>query len=352
MNFSLLQPAVRVSFGAGAFERIEGEISALGRSRVMLIASASLSAARERLQGVLDDRCVAVVSSVRQHVPAEDARGALEGARAAEADCVVAIGGGSAIGLGKAVVLDSEASLVAVPTTYSGSEMTPIYGITTGEGKRTGRDERARPDAVVYDPELTTSLPADETAASGMNALAHCVEAAYAPDRSPVTSLLSTEGARLLFRALPTAVVAPGNIEARREAMLGGFYAGWALGLTTMGPHHRICHVLGGSFRISHGLANAVMLPYVVSLKAGDAGSELEPIADVFGVTVASLPRAIRDFVASLGSPTDLTAIGFDVRDAPEAARLVTTTSDPDGARFDIEELLRRACEGTLADRR
>lgn len=342
------QPPVRVSFGVGAFDGIEREVSALGCHRVMLIASASARAARERLRSALDDRCVAVVSSVRQHVPVEDAEAAVERGRDAGADCVVAIGGGSAIGLAKAVLLEVECSLVAVPTTYSGSEMTPIYGITTDEGKQTGRAERVRPRAVVFDPELTTSLPPDTTAASGMNALAHCVEASYAPDRSPLTSLLATEGARLLFGALPAAVGASREIEARRQAMLGAFYAGWALGLTTMGLHHRICHVLGGNFGISHGHANAVMLPYVIASQADATRAELEPIADVFGVTVSSLGRALLDFVSSLGSPTRLTEIGFDEREVSSAARLVMESNDPT---IDVEELLRNACDGTLGSR-
>jgi maleylacetate reductase len=347
-SFSLVQPPVRVSFGAGALERVPEELEDLERKRVMIVAGASADAAAVRLRDQLDRRCVELTIGARQHVPAADADAATRAARSAEADCIVAIGGGSAIGLAKAVALATSAPIVAVPTTYSGSEMTAIYGITDERSKRTGRDEGVRPRAVVYDPELTLSLPARASASSAMNALAHCVEALYAPDRSPVSALLATYGARCLLEALPAVVADPGDVEQRSTALIGAFHAGWCLGITTMGLHHRICHVLGGTYGIDHGEANAVMLPYVVAFNADAARAELSPLANLVD---GDLAPSLRTLVAALGLPTSVAETGVPRAEIAAAARLALHSSVPNPRAVDFEDvegLLRAAHDGHL----
>jgi maleylacetate reductase len=347
-SFSLNQPPLRVAFGVGAVTRVPEEVDVLGRQRIMVISSASAHDAAAGLRDRLEQRCVDLIRGVRQHVPAADADAASEKARRTKADCIVAIGGGSAIGLAKAVALETGASIIAVPTTYSGSEMTSIFGITGESGKSTGRDERVRPRAVVYDPELTTSLPPHASAATGMNALAHCAESLYAPDRSPVTTLLASKGACSLVQALPAVITSPEDIERRSDALLGAFYAGWCLALTTMGLHHRICHVLGGSYGISHGYANAVMLPYVVAFNAETARNELAPVAQLFDGTLAP---AVRTFVSALGLPTTLAETGWPRAEAAAAARLVLSSPVPNPRAIDVsavQRLLLAACDGRL----
>lgn len=348
--FALVQPALRVAFGAGAVARVPEEVSVLGGRRVMAISTSSAHDAATSLCDRLEKGCVDLITRVRQHVPVADAEAATERARRAEADCIVAIGGGSAIGLAKAVALETGASIVAVPTTYSGSEMTSIYGVTDAAGKRTGRDDAVRPRAVVYDPELTTSLPPHASAASGVNALAHCAESLYAPDRSPVTTLLASQGARCLVRGLPAVVAAPEDIERRSDALLGAFYAGWCLSMTTMGLHHRVCHVLGGSYEMDHGVANAVMLPYVVAFNAEAARTELAPMAQFFDGKVGP---SLRTFVSILGLPTTLAETGWPRSEAAAAARLVLSSSVPNPRAIDVSEvqtLLLSAHDGRLPD--
>jgi maleylacetate reductase len=348
--FSLVQPAVRVSFGAGALDRVPEEVDVLGGQRAMIVAAGSADAAASRLRDQLDQRCVDLAIGARQHVPAVDAAAATLTARRTAADCIVAIGGGSAIGLAKAVSLATNAPIVAVPTTYSGSEMTSIYGITEARAKKTGRDEGVRPRAVVYDPELTLSLPPRASAASGMNALAHCVEALYAPDRSPVSTLLGSHGARCLLEALPAVVSEPGDVDERSKAFLGALYAGWCLGITTMGLHHRICHVLGGIYAVDHGEANAVMLPYVVAFNADEARPELSPLAELVD---GGLARSLRSLVAALGLPTTLEESAVPRGEIGSAARLALRSPVPNPRAIDeggVEEILLAAYDGRLPE--
>ena len=239
----------RVVFGVGSVEHLGEEVDRLGARRVLAIAGKrAIDGLVERLGG----RWAASFTDVQQHVPVEAAARAVAAAAAAEADCLVAMGGGSATGMAKAVALDHDAPIVAVPTTYAGSEVTPIYGLTGPEGKRTGRDPRALPRTVLYDPALTTGLPAGVTGPSGMNALAHAVEALYAPGANPVTALLAEEGARALHRGLPGAVADPGDLAARSDALLGAWLAGTALAAAGIGIHHQLCHLLGGAYRLPH----------------------------------------------------------------------------------------------------
>jgi alcohol dehydrogenase class IV len=215
----------RVVFGVGAVEHLGEEVDRLGARRVLAIAG---KRAVDGLVERLGDRWAASFTDVQQHVPVEVAARAAAAAAEAGADCLVALGGGSATGMAKAVALEHQAPIVAVPTTYAGSEVTPIYGLTGPEGKRTGRDPRVLPRTVIYDPALTTGLPAEVTGPSGMNALAHSVEALYAPGANPLTSVLAEEGARVLARGLPRAVADPADLAARSDALLGAWLAGSA----------------------------------------------------------------------------------------------------------------------------
>jgi maleylacetate reductase len=305
----------RVVFGVGSVEHLGDEVDRLGARRVLAIAGKrAIDGLVERLGG----RWAASFTDVQQHVPVEAAARAVAAAAAAGADCLVAMGGGSATGMAKAVALDHAAPIVAVPTTYAGSEVTPIYGLTGPEGKRTGRDPRALPRTVLYDPALTTGLPAGVTGPSGMNALAHAVEALYAPGANPVTALLAEEGARVLHRGLPRAVAEPASLAARSDALLGAFMAGSALATAGVGIHHQLCHLLGGAYRLPHAELHAVVLPHAVHFVAPAARPQLARLAA--GLGVDDVAGAIWDLGRRLGTPASLAELGLPEAELDRAA--------------------------------
>jgi maleylacetate reductase len=305
----------RVVFGVGSVDRLGEEVDRLQAGRVLAIAG---KRAVDGLVRRLGDRCAGSFTDVQQHVPVEVAARAVATARELGADCLVAMGGGSATGLAKAVALEHQAPIVAVPTTYSGSEVTPIYGLTGPGGKRTGRDLRVLPRVVVYDPALTVGLPAEVTGPSGMNALAHCVEALYAPGANPVTSLLAEEGARVLARGLPVAVADPNALAARSDALLGAWLAGAALAVAGVGIHHQLCHLLGGAYRLPHAELHAVVLPHAVRFVTPAARPQLARLAAALGVDDAA--GGLWDLARRLGTPAGLAELGLAEAELDRAA--------------------------------
>jgi len=358
------QAAVRVVFGAGTLVDVAAEAAALGGYRVLLIADPAAARAAEVVADGLGERLAARIDEVVQHVPEPVAAAAVDTARAADADLLLAVGGGSATGLAKAVARELGTPILAVPTTYAGSEMTPIWGLTGETGKTTGRDPRVRPRAVVYDPELTVSMPADLTATSGMNALAHCVEALYAPDASPITGLVAEEGARALAGALPSCVDSPTDPAARAGALYGAWLAGWSLGNATMGLHHKLCHVLGGLYDLPHAPTHSAVLPYAVAYqrgqfaKAGTAASHASGPSQgadrALGRVAAALSgddaaAAIWDLATRLGAPTSLAAVGLPAEavDRVVEAVLASPPANPRPlAREPLRELMLAALAG------
>ena len=344
------QLAQRVVFGWDRLNDIANEVDRLSGGRVLLIAERSTRPVAERVEQALGNRVAASIAPVRPHVPAEDVTTARELARSRAVDLIVSIGGGSSTGLGKAVAM-AGIPLLAIPTTYAGSEMTPIYGITESGRKRTTRDERALPKTVLYDPALTTSLPPRPTATTGMNAIAHGVEALYAENRSPLTDLLAAEAIRLLSRALPDCVEEPSSKSARSTALYGSYLAGTVLAGTGMALHHRICHVLGGAFGVAHGDANAVVLPHVVAFNAPAAPNEIETVAEALGA--GDPAGALFDLAVSMEAPTALEQLGVQQSDLDLAATQILEENfynprpvDRDG----LTELLHHAYEGRRPD--
>jgi maleylacetate reductase len=279
-----------------------------------------------------------VWDGARVHVPREVVDSAVAWTRAAQADALVAVGGGSAIGVAKAVVLETGLPIVAVPTTYSGSEMTSIWGITDGERKQTGRNPRVAPRTVLYDPLLTLDLPARTSAASGMNAMAHAVEALYAPDRNPVASLLAEEAVRVLARALPRVVDAPRTIFPRSEAFLGAHLAAQALEVTTMGLHHRLCHVMGGMFDLPHARLHALLLPHVVGYQGEAAPEAMARLGRGLGRGTEAAPEeALHALNARLGLRENLKDLGLTQGDLDRAAAQAPLGDLPHPERMTVE---------------
>ena len=252
-----------------------------------------------------------------------------------DADAVVTFGGGSATGLGKAIALEIPLPILGVPTTYAGSEMTPIWGLTEGARKQTGRDPRVQPATVVYDPVLTLSLPPSIAGPSGMNALAHCAEALYAPGANPITSLMAEEGIRALATGLPQVVAAPDDLDARGAVLVGAYLAGASFGAAGSGVHHKICHVLGGAYDLPHAELHAVVLPHALALMAPLEPVALDRIAAAMGEP--DVPGALFDLDRRLGIPKSLVEIGMEPDSLDEATDLVAdaTATGPGGVTRD-----------------
>lgn len=303
----------RVIFGAGSSRaRLGAAVAALGLERVLLVATPRELPNARALAAALGERVVGEFSDVRPHVPLAIAEAARAAARDLGADGLLAIGGGSTIGTAKAVALEQRLPIVAVPTTYAGSEMTPIYGLTSGQRKQTGRSLDVLPRLVVYDPELTLSLPPAISGPSAINALAHCVEAFYAPGANPISALAAEEGIRALARSLPTVVAQPADLAARSDVLYGAYLAGAALAVTGTGIHHKICHVLGGAFNLPHAELHTVILPHAVAFNAPALPAVMARIAAALGAPAGqSAARAIRALADTIGAPSSLRALGM-----------------------------------------
>jgi maleylacetate reductase len=316
----------RIVFGVGSVDRLSEEVDRLHVSRALVFYDVSVKDVGGELVERLGSRVAGEFTDIQPHVPAEAVERARKIARDVGADCAVTLGGGSTTGFGKVVALEPGLPLVAIPTTYAGSEMTPIYGITSDGQKRTANDPRVLPRTVLYDPALTVSLPAFVTGPSGLNAMAHCVEALYARDANPITSLMAEEGIGALARGIAGSVERPADLDARSEAMYGAYLAGAALGVVGMALHHRICHVLGGTFGLAHGDVNAVVLPYAVRYNRDAAPDAMARVAVALGVPDAA--TGIFDFARRIGAPASLESLGFRREDLPEVVRL-TVDSPP-----------------------
>jgi len=308
----------RVVFGVGALERVPAEVAALGAERVLLIAGRHERDVAVSLARSLGSRLVGRLDDVRPHVPADLAAAACDRARALSADLLITLGGGSTTGLGKAIALELGTPILAIPTTYAGSEMTPIWGLTTGDHKSTGRDARVLPRVVVYDPNLTLTLPIRISAASGMNAMAHCVEASYAEGTSPVVTTAAVAGMSTLARALPRLLSTPDDLDVRTELMTAAYLAGCSLGAAGSGLHHKICHVLGGAYDLPHAETHAVILPHAVAFNAPALPEAMDRIATALGVEDPA--TGLFDLDVALGLPTRLLDIGMAEADLDEAA--------------------------------
>jgi alcohol dehydrogenase class IV len=336
--------ASRVVFGVGAIGELAAEVERLGAKRVLLISTAGRATMVRRVSAGLP--VVGIFDNAVMHTPLDAVEEARRLAKKVEADCCVALGGGSTIGFGKAIALTSGLPVVAVPTTYSGSEMTTIWGISEGGAKKTGRDPKVLPKTVIYDPQLTLELPPAVSAASGMNAIAHCVEALYAHDGNPIVSLMAEEGIRALGLALPKIKANPQDLDARSEALYGAWLAGTTISTTSVALHHKLCHVLGG-FGLPHAETHSIVLPHAVRYNHDAAPEAMARIKKAIGGTDA--PTALYDLEAKLGVPMKLAAIGMNQVDLERAARIALEAPYPNPRKVEYEpvlRLLRDAYEG------
>ena len=337
---------MRVVFGAGSVAELAKEVDRLGAKRALLLATPGRTAMVKSVAEPLGIRVAGVFDRVVMHTPLELAEEARRLAASVQADCCVVVGGGSTIGFGKAIALTSALPLLAVPTTYSGSEMTTIWGIREGGAKKTGRDPKVLPKTVIYDPALTVDLPPHVSAASGMNAMAHCVEALYAHDGNPIVSMMAEEGIRALASALPRVMENPKDIEARSDALYGAWLAGCTISTTSIALHHKLCHVLGGSFNLPHAETHSIVLPHAVRYNES-AAEAMRRIERALGARDAA--AAIYDLEKKLRLPLRLADIGMKEQDLERAARIAADAPYPNPRKVEyapVLELLRHAYEG------
>jgi len=345
--FSFTSQPQRVVFGAGCLARLGEEIEALGARRALVLSTPQQRAQAEHVAALLGSRAAGIFDRAAMHVPIETAREARAEALRLGADCAVAIGGGSTTGLGKAIALDSGLLVLAIPTTYAGSEMTSIYGITEAGLKKTGKDPRVLPRTVLYDPELSYGLPLGMSVTSGLNAIAHAAEGLYSADGNPVTDLMAEEGIAALGRALPVLQRDARNPQARADALYGAWLCGSVLGQVGMALHHKLCHTLGGTFNLPHAETHTIVLPHALAYNAAAAPQAMARIARALGATEA--PQAVYDLAQHNGAPLALGDIGLREQDLDRACDIALQNQYPNPRpleRAGLRALLQDAFEG------
>jgi alcohol dehydrogenase class IV len=303
MDFLYQSSPLRVRFGAGSLRFVGEELAAIGGTRALILTTSFQKGDADALAAQLGEVAAGVFAEARMHTPIEVTAQALQAFAECGADCLVSFGGGSTIGLGKAIAWRNDAPHLVVATTYAGSEVTDILGETEVRLKTTRRDPRIRPEAVIYDPELTLGLPVAMSMVSGLNAMAHAIEGLYATDANPVTSLMAVDGIAALQQALPAIHKNPADLHARSDALYGAWLCGTVLGSVAMALHHKLCHTLGGTLDLPHAETHAILLPHTVAFNAMAAQDALRPAADLFR---GNLGGGLHDLASALDAPTAL----------------------------------------------
>ena len=341
----------RVVFGAGSIGQVLHELEALGLERALVLSTPGQASLGRRVAELLGKHAAGTFAGASMHVPVETVDRAVDEAQRVDADCTVAIGGGSTTGLGKALALDAGLPMIAIPTTYAGSEMTTMFGLTEGGAKRTGRDPAVLPRTVIYDPELSLGLPLATSVASAINAVAHAAEGLYAPDRNPVVDMFAIDGIGRIAAALPRLAADARDLQARGDALVGAWMCGVVMGNVTVGLHHKLCHTLGGSFGLPHAELHTVVLPHALAYNAAAAPEAMHAIAAA--LQAGSAPGGVFDLAARHGAATSLKAIGMDEGDLDRAADLAMQGQYPNPRpleRGPLRELLQKAWEGARPD--
>src|SRR5205807_1438443 len=321
-DFVYQSAPMRVVFGTGTLRQLPDELSRLGVTRALMLATPRQNDLVAGIREMIGERFAGVFTGAVMHTPVEVTERAMETVRDVRADCLVAIGGGSTTGLGKAIALRTDLPQIVLPTSYAGSEMTPVVGQTSDGIKTTQSSPKILPEIVIYDVDLTMTMPPGLSATSGINAIAHAVEALYARDRNPVISLMAQEGIRTLAHALPKICAQPDDRPARTDALYGAWLSGICLGAVGMALHHKLCHTLGGSFNLPHAETHTVILPHALAYNAPAVPEAMQRIARALQARDAV--EGLDLLVVRLGTPLALKDIGMPEAGLDEVARLVT----------------------------
>ncbi|MDF1709068.1 MAG: maleylacetate reductase [Paracoccaceae bacterium] len=336
----------RVIFGPGTLDQTGAEVARLGRERALILSTPHQADQVQALADQLGGLAAGTFTQAAMHTPTDVTARAVEAYHATGADCIVALGGGSTIGLGKAIATRTGADQVVIPTTYAGSEMTDILGETDQGQKTTRRDPSIRPETVIYDVDLTLTLPPAMTVTSAMNAIAHGIEGLYAPDANPILSMMAVSAMHAFKTGLPRVVADPADRAARAEVLYGAWLCSTVLGHITMALHHKLAHVLGGSFGTLHAETHAILLPHTAGFNASAARDVLGPVAEVFGGSVGG---GLWDLAAATGAPQRLSDLGLSEADLDRAASIAVQNPYHNPRPFDerdIRRLLQDAYNG------
>ncbi|MBY5887393.1 maleylacetate reductase [Rhizobium leguminosarum] len=301
--------SARVIFGSGTLAQLPAEVDRLGLKRVLVLATPPQAEDAENLSALLGARSVGVYSRATMHTPVDVTEDAMRVVADKNVDGLIAVGGGSTTGLAKAIALRTDLPQIVAPTTYAGSEMTPILGETKDGQKVTQSSPKILPEVVIYDVDLTLTLPVGMSGTSGMNAIAHAVEALYAKERNPVVSLMALEAIRALARSLPLIHDDPADRDARADALYGAWLSGICLGSVGMALHHKLCHTLGGSFDLPHAETHTVVLPHALAYTAPAIPEVIEKLRDVLGHHDPA--AALFELAGRIGAPRSLREIGM-----------------------------------------
>jgi len=338
----------RIVFGVDTLDTVSGEVERLGARRAVIVTTPGRAASLgERVARLIGERCAGVWPHAISQVPIELARQGREALRSLEADCIVSVGGGAAVGLGKGIALELGLPIIAIPTTYSGSEVTGFCGITIDGVKRMHTSLKMLASTVIYDPRLSIGLPLDTSAASAINALAHCVDCVYVPTVAPAVRIAAAEGARAIADALVRVAARPDDLDARGDLLYGAYLAGVAL-TGGFALQHGLAHVLGGTFGVPHGLSHTLVLPYVAAYNSRHAPAALAGVAAA--LKTDNLGGAIYDLACATGITMGLRNAGLTAEQLEKAARITVETDDganPAPVTFDaVRQILDEANEG------
>lgn len=347
MQFDYTPVPSKAVFGENSALKLKEEALKLGGSRIMIACTKNMVRRIQHVIDDLDDMCVSIYDKAEAHCPEHIALGAVHEFKEKKCDIIVAVGGGSTIGIGKAITLRTDAPLIVIVTTPCGSESTPIHGMLVGNKKKTGRDRKVIASTSIYDATLTISMNAHLTGTIGMNSLAHCVEALYAKVKSPISDMMAIEGIKALTSGLPPSIDDPNDLKARSQVLYGGMLSGYCVTLAGIAIHHKLCHVLGGHHGIPHGESNSVILPYATAYNETAAPEAMEKIRDAMGTNSAS--GGIYDFARLIDVPKSLKELGMRESDLDLAAEetIERTTYNPKKLdKKSVREMLQMAYEG------
>jgi maleylacetate reductase len=347
MEFEFAALPWHIVFGPGALKRLPDELAKRGLTRALVLSTPEQRHHAEMVAAIIGETGVGIFDQAVMHVPTSTVASASALAQTCRADCTISIGGGSTTGLGKALALKSALPNVAIPTTYAGSEMTNVWGLTEDGRKTTGRDNRVVPAFAIYDPELTLDLPAAISGPSGINAMAQAVVNVTAAKPNPIITALALDGIRALAASLPRIIESSRDMGARTEAMYGACLCGAALGVGITSLHHRLCHTLGGSFKTSHADTHAILLAYSVAYNQTAVPDATRRVAEALGVAEAA--SGIYDLLHRVSEKTNLQHLGLSEADLDRAAAIATETpcnNPAEVTRAGVRDLFERAYRG------
>ncbi|KAF1980312.1 putative maleylacetate reductase [Bimuria novae-zelandiae CBS 107.79] len=342
----------RVIFGPGASSKLPEELCRQTLRAALILSTKHQTGEANRIRDLLASNAVGLFSEAAMHTPTEVTEKALAVAQSLKADSIVSIGGGSTIGLGKAISIRTGLPHICIPTTYAGSEMTPILGETADGLKTTRRDPKILPGTVIYDVNLTMTLPQGLSATSGINAIAHAVEALYAPDSNPIIKLLAKEGIRALAESLPIIVKDANDKDARSKALYGAWLCGVCLGSTAMSLHHKLCHAVGGSFDLPHSETHTILLPHTIAYNSSAVPGAMKDLASALPDSNSNAIIGLNSLLDKLGVEKALKKYGMKEDDVDKAAIIAMKNRYDNPREVELEkvqELIRRAWAGEPA---